>query len=329
MKIQHSRKTSALTVLGAAAVLLAPLAAHPAFAQGGFGGPNGGGGGFGGGGGRGGQGGFGRRLPFAYGTVTAVDAGAGTITISGRNGGPDQTIQTQGTTTIVSQSAASVSDLKKGDTIEVQGVPTGITASSITIGQSPLAGLGGPGGGFGRPGGGGFGGPGGGAPGGGGPGGGGPGGAAADPATASAKGTVTGTSPLTISLSSTASLTLKMDPNAKVTKYTTTALSAVKVGDRVLASGAANEDGSFAATSVALNVDPSTLGGLGGGRGFGGGGFGGGGGRRGGQGAFARPGNGPGGNGGMPPNGFGGPGGPGDPGGAPPPDGGPGGPPAQ
>ena len=201
------------------------------------------------------------------------------------------------------QSAAAVSDLKKGDTIEVQGVPTGITASSITIGQSPLAGLGRPGGGPG--GGGGFGGPNGGAP-----------GAASAPASANAKGTVTGTSPLTISLSSSASLTLKMDPNAKVTKYTTTTLSAVKVGDSVLAMGTANDDGSFAATMVALNVDPSTLGGFGRG---GGGGFGGGGGRRGG-GGFGGPGGGPGfgGGGGFgggqggppPPGGFGGPGAP-------------------
>ena len=111
MNIRNSRKTTALTVLGAAAVLLAPLAVHPAFSlQGGFGGgPNGGGGGFGGpnGGGGfgrrgGGQGGYARRMPFALGTVTAVDAGAGTITIAGRGGGPDQTIQTQGTTSIVS-----------------------------------------------------------------------------------------------------------------------------------------------------------------------------------------------------------------------------------
>jgi len=288
MKTIRNQKTAALAVLGAAALLLAPITMHPALAQGpqgGFGGPGGG------------QGGFNRRPPFAYGTVTAVDAGAGTITISGRGGGPDQTIQTQGTTQIISQVAATVSDLKKGDTIQVQGVPTGITASSVTIGQSPLSGLGGPGGGPGGPP------P---PPGGNGGPGGGPG---AAPATAYATGTVTGTSPLTISLSSTASLTLKMDPNAKVTKYTTTTLSAIKVGDRVLGIGTANDDGSFAATTVALNMDPGGFGGRGGGRGgFGrGGGFGGGG-----RGGFGGGGQG----------GFGGPG-------APPPPGGFGGPPAQ
>ncbi len=288
---QLSRKTATLAVLGAAALLFAPITMHPALAQGpqgGFGGRGfgGGQGGFGGG-----QGGFNRRPPFAYGTVTSVDTGAGTITIAGRGGGPDQTIQTQGTTQIVSQVAAAVSDLKKGDTIQVQGVPTGITASSVSIGQSPLSGMGGPGGGPGGP-----------PPGGNNGGGNGPG---AAPAMAYATGTVTGTSPLTISLSSTASLTLKMDPNAKVTKYTLVTVSAIKVGDRVLAMGTANDDGSFAATTVALNMDPGAMGG------FGRGGFGG---RRGGN--FSRPG---------PGGGQGGYNGPGTP----PPPGGFGGPPAQ
>ncbi len=267
-----SRRAGALALLGAAALLSGPIFAPAAHAQqGGFGGPppggfGGPGGGFGGPGGPGG-GGFNRRPPGAFGTVTAVDAGAGTITISGRSG--SQTIQTQGTTQIVTQTTAAVSDLKKGDTIEVQGVPTGITASSVTIGQSPFAGLGGPGGPGGPPpGGGGFGGP----------------AAAAAPASATAKGTVTGTSPLTISLSGTTSLVLKMDPNAKVTKYTTETLSAVKVGDRVMGIGTANDDGTFAATTVAVNVDMSAMGGRGG---FGGG-YGGGNGRsrRGGGGGF-------------------------------------------
>lgn len=292
-----SRRAGAIALLGAAALLSGPIFAPAAQAQGpqgGFGGP--------GGGGPGGGGGFNRRPPFAFGTVSAIDTGAGTITISGRGGGPDQTVQTQGTTRIVTQAVAAVSDLKKGDTIEVQGVPTGITASSVTIGQSPLSGLGGPGGG----GGGGFGGPGG---------GGGFGGpsAAAAPAAANATGTVTSTSPLTISLSSTASLVLKMDPSAKVTKYTTATLSSIKVGDRILGIGTANDDGSFAATTVAVNMDTSVLGrALGGGFGRG---------RRGGGGPGGGGFGGPGGGGG----GFGGPGGP-APGGF---GGGPGGPPNQ
>ena len=298
-----SRRASAIVLLGAAALIAVPALAPHASAQGpqgGFGGgPNNGPDPFGGGGR---QGGMGRRSPLASGTVTAVDVQAGTITVSSVFGDP-QVIQTQGTTTIVSQTAASVSDLKKGDTIEVRGVPTGLTASSLTIGKSPLGGPGGPpppGGFGGPPPPGGFGGP----P----PPGGGFGGPPA-PAMAYAKGTVTSTSPLTISLSSSALLTLKMDPSAKVTKYTTVALSSIKVGDRVVGIGTANDDGSFAAATIAVNMDM----GRGGGGGFGGG-------RRGGGyrgGGFGRPNNGgPGGFGGPPPGGpnggddFGGPGGP-------------------
>ncbi|MGI4787561.1 MAG: DUF5666 domain-containing protein [Janthinobacterium lividum] len=287
------RKTPTLAVLGAAAILFAPILTSTAQAQG----PQGGGfGPMGGPGGLpGGQGGF-RRPPFATGTVTAIDTGAGTVTITSAFGGASQTIQTQGATQFVSQSAATVADLKKGDQIEVHGVPTGITASTLAIGQSPLSNLGGGGGGFGGP------------P----PGGGGGNGASATPApaTASATGTVTGTSPLTISLSSTASLTLKMDPSAKVTKFTTVQISSIKVGDRVVAMGTANDDGSFAATTVALNMDMSAMG-------QGRGGFGQGGGRRGGgrRGGGGQGGGGFGGGGGQ--GGFGGP----------PPDGGQGGPP--
>lgn len=295
--ISHPRKWPTLAIFGAATLLLAPGLALTAHAQG----PQGGGPG---------GGGFNRRPPFATGTVSAIDTGAGTITIASRFGGGSQTIQTQGTTQFVSQTAATVADLKKGDKIEVQGIPTGITASALTIGDSPLAGLLGPGGG--RPGGG-FGGP----PPGGGFGGlppGGAGGAAPAPATATATGTVTSLSPLTISLSSTASLTLKLDPAAKVTKFVTSTLSSVKVGDRVLGIGTANDDGSFAATTVALNVDTPALG-----QGRGGFGGPGGGGRRGnrGGGGFGGPGGG---------GGFGGPGGGGGFGG-PPPGGGFGGPP--
>ncbi len=284
-----ANKQNALALLGAAALLTGPLWVSPAAAQGpgggfgggGFGGP--GGGGFGGPGGGGGQGGFNRRSPFAYGTVSAVNAGAGTVTISSRFGGGDQVIQTQGTTQIVSQAAAKVSDLKKGDKVEVSGMPTQMTATSLTIGDSPLAGLGGPGGPGGPP-----------------PGGPGGGNAAGNPADTRIMGTVTGTSPLTIALSPTASLTLKMDPSAKVTKYTPVTLNAIKPGDKVAALGTANDDGSFAATTLAVNTDLGAMG-----RGFG---------RRGGYGGQNGPGGfgGPGGQGmgrpGMPPSrGMGGP----------------------
>lgn len=231
-----------------AAMLLVPALQPAAKAQG----PGGGGPG----------GGFNRRMPFAIGKVTAVDAAASTITITSQfGGGGSQTIKTQDTTTIVLQITATVSDLKVGDKIEVQGVPTGITASSLTIGQSPL-----PTGGFGRPGGGG-------GPGGnGGPGGGNPG---APPAfSAFATGKVTSLSPLTIAVSDTVSLTLKMAANAKVSKFTPMALGRIKIGDRVFSMGQTGDDGTFTATSVALNLDTSSQmggrGGFGGGGGFGG-----------------------------------------------------------
>lgn len=260
-----SRRAGAFALLGAAALLAVPVLApmtHAQGPQGGFGGgpnPPTGPDPFGGGGGGGRQGGMGRRPPVASGTVTAVDTGAGTITVSSIFGDL-QVIQTQGTTAIVSQTAASVSELKKGDTIEVRGVPTELTALSLTIGQSPIAGPGGfggppppPPGGPGAP-----------PP----PPGGGGSGTPPPPAMAYAKGTVTSTSPLMISLSSTASLTLKIDPSAKVTKYTTVALGSIKVGDRVIGIGTANNDGSFAATTVAVNMDmgPGGRGGFGGGR---------------------------------------------------------------
>lgn len=270
--LSTARLVPALAAFGLATMLLTPILQPAAKAQGpGGGGPGGGG--------------FNRRPPFALGTVTAVDTAADTITITPQfGGGSSQTIKTENTTQIVSQSVAAVSDLKVGDQVEVQGVPTGMTASSLTIGQSPFmpgrpGGSGGPGG---RPGG--------------------PG--APPPSFAVATGKVTSTSPLTVAVSDTVSLTLKMAANAKVTKFTPVTLGGIKVGDRVLSMGQTGDDGTFTATTVALNVDMGSLmGGMGGRGGFGGG-FGGG---RGGRERGGRNG-GPGGGG----PGGGGPGAPGD-----------------
>lgn len=290
MKVLPGAKLApAFAAFGVATLFCSPLLPQAAQAQGMPGGQF-----------NGGQ--FNRRPPFAFGTVTAVDAGAGTITINSQMG--SQTIQTQGGAQIVTQSAATVADLKVGDKVQIQGVPTGIMASTLTIGQSPLT-PGGPGGGPGGPGGGQ-----------------GRGGPAGGPMSsfAMASGTVSSTSPLTIALSSSVSLTLTLASDAKVTKFAPLALGDIKVGDRVVSTGQAAADGTFAATMVGVNL---TMGGMGmggqrgpggaGPRGFGGpGGFGGGQGR-----GFGGPG-----------GSFGGPGG-GGPGGpdGPPPDGGPGGPP--
>lgn len=200
------------------------------------------------GGGR--QGGFGgANMPFATGTVTAVDAAAKTITITSQFGGNSETIQVSDTTKIEAQVTASVTDLKTGDHVQVQGIPTGITASSLTIGENPMA--------QGRPGGrpGGF---------GGGPGGnpnrpGGP----AQPASAEANGSVTATNPLTISLGEGATLTLKTDSKTKVTKFATVGLDGIKVGDRIFSQGQSGANGVFAATSVDVNMQGGGFGGFG------------------------------------------------------------------
>jgi len=270
------------------------------------GGPGGGRGGFGGGqqgGPGGGRQGRGGPAPFANGIITALDASAGRITLRAQQGEQSQIVEVASGTPIVSQVTVTVADLQVGDQVQVQGMPTEITASALTIGQMPPGFGGGPGG-FGGPGGGGQGGP----PGGGGPGGqGGPGGRpqGGPPAFASATGKVTSTSPLTIALSGDVSVTLKLASNAKITRIKTVDLSSLKVGDRITAMGQANNDGAFAATSVGVNIEMG-----GGGRGGRGGGPGGGG-----------PGGGfggPGGRGGGPGGGFGGPP-PGGPDGPPPP----------
>lgn len=267
---------------------------------GGFGGPGGGFGGPGGGGpGGGGRGGFGGRMPFALGAITSVDTGAGTVTITSQFGGNPQVIKVGADAQVVSQMDTTVADLKVGDQVQVQGVPTGITASQLTVGTPPagLPGAGGFGGGR-------FGGP---RPGGGAPGGGNAGGAASAQGFASATGTIkslpTAADPhLLITLGPDAQLFLKMAPGAKITKYTTMKLTDLKVGDRVVASGQTGDDGTLTATSVGVNM-PMMQGGFGPG-GFGGGGRGGRGRRGGGQGPGGPN---PGGFGGGGGGGFGGP----------------------
>jgi hypothetical protein len=253
--------------------------------------------------GPGGRGGFGGQMPFAAGTITGGDSNTGRLTIQSQFGGNAQTIQVTNSTQLVTQTAVTVADLQVNDQVQVQGVPTGITASSLTSGQMPSFLPGG------RP------------PQ---PGGGNPGGAAAGNANAggpaanattafaSATGKITATSPLTISIGNGVSLSIKLASNARVTKITPIAFNSLKVGDRVMAAGQAGADGTFAATGIAVNME---MGGMGPG-GFGRGGGPGGPGGRGGPGGFG-PG-GPGGPGGPPP------GGPPDPGAEPPP--GPGGP---
>ncbi len=184
------------------------------------------------------------RLPFANGTVTAVDAAAGTVTLTPMfGGGMPQTVRVTGATQITATREGTVGDLKVGDTIQVRGVPTGITASQITAGDSadqaggsmmggnmslPQTGtrLGG------RPGLGG-----------------------AQPAWAQASGKITGLSPLTVSLSDGVAVTLKVGPDVKVSRNVTEKVGDIKAGDRIMANGTTGDDGVLAATRIRVNVD--------------------------------------------------------------------------
>lgn len=272
MKTNTLRKGRALA---AGLTLMTTVLATAAVAQGpggggGFGGPPPGGFGGPGGGGRGGFGG-GRGFPGAFGAVSAVDTTAGTITITPRFGGGNASqVITVGTDAqIVSQTDTTVAALKVGDQVQVQGVPTGITASQLTVGTPPtgLPGAGGPGGGrFGGPGGGGA-------------GGGNAGGAAPAQGFATATGKIASLptaadAHLSITLGPDVILYLKMAPGAKITKYTTLKLTDLKVGDQVIATGQTGADGTLTASAVGVNMAMMQGGGFGGG--FGGGGFGGG-----------------------------------------------------
>lgn len=245
-------------------------------------------GGRGGRGGRGGGfGGFAGQMPFTSGTIISGDASAGTITITSRFGGGNQVIHVGQDTKIYTQTTIKASDLKVGDKLQVQGVPTGITASTIQAGEMPDflgGGMRGRGNRGGQQGGGGGLAGGAGAPGAG-------GGQTANPngqdpnappptsGNATATGTVVGLNPLIISLSDEVTVVLKLKADAKLTRIAEMPYSKLKPGDQLIASGQSNQDGSFNATGIGINMTAA------GGRGFGAPGFGPGGGGRGGRGA--------------------------------------------
>lgn len=212
--------------------------------------------------GQGGPGGFGGRMPSMSGTITGGDRAAGTITITSPFGGGAQTLKVSPTTKYAAQTTIDAGALRVGDEIQVQGVPTGITASSITAGQMPD---------FLRPGGNnGRGRNGAGAPGNAGgqtdPNAAGGNGAGQDPALAppqafaSATGRVIATSPLTIALSNNVSITLKTSAETQVTKISTATFDSLKVGDIILATGQADASGTFTATGVGINLNQGGFG---------------------------------------------------------------------
>ncbi len=184
------------------------------------------------------------RLPFANGTVTAVDAAAGTVTLMPMfGGGTPQTVKVTDETKITATRGGTVGDLKVGDTIQVRGVPTGITAAQITAGDSadPMGGgmgfmparpLRGAGFGNGRPN---------------------PGGPQA--AFAQASGTITSLSPLTVSVSEGVQVTLRVGPQAKISRNVSEKIGDLKAGDRVMANGKAGDDGVLAASRIRVNAD--------------------------------------------------------------------------
>ena len=188
------------------------------------------------------------RLPFANGAVTAVDAAAGTVTLAPMfSGGTPQVVRVTGETKITATRAGTVADLKVGDTIQVRGVPTGITASQITAGDSAdMAGgagmmpmgprLGG-------------------MPGTGQPGVGGMQMGGMQTASAQATGTITGLSPLTVSVSDGVVVTLRVGPGVKISRNVSEGIGDLKAGDRVTASGTAGEDGVLAASRIRVNTD--------------------------------------------------------------------------
>ncbi len=257
-RIPDMRTTRWLAALTLAAVATAASAQGPGMGPGpGMGGP--------------GQMG---RMPFVMGTVASIDRAASTIMVNSPFGGGGETaVRVNAQTQVAGQVTIQVSDLKVDDQVQIQGMPTGLTANSINAGQMPdflRMNMGrGPGG---QPGQGG--------PGPGGPGQGGQPGQAAQgqgnrgqqpqqPAMAfgSVTGKVSATSPLTIAVSKDVSVIIKLAPDAKITKITTVTLASVKVGDRIMAMGGEADDGVFLATGIGVNMSMGGMGGMGGGRG--------------------------------------------------------------
>ncbi len=193
------------------------------------------------------------KMPFALGTVRSVDAAAGSFVVTSQFGGDSRTVKVTAATQISARVESKVSDLKVGETVQVRGVPTGITASQISAGDAPAPGptMGGGimGGGImgngmmgngmmgegtsgmGR------------ANSAGGPG----------AAYAQASGKITALSPLTLALPGDVQVILKATPEVKVSRMVTEKIGDLKAGDTVMVSGQPADDGSLAATRVRVN----------------------------------------------------------------------------
>ncbi len=199
------------------------------------------------------------------GTITGGDMKAGTMVISSQFGGGSQTIKVNPDTKFTTQQTVTIGSLRAGDQVQVQGVPAVITASSITAGELPdflqnNRNRGGRGAAAATS-----------------------GAAAADPsvidpnnppqptASATATGKVVSTNPLTIVINTNVTIILKLASGVKITKLSSVPFSSLKVGDKLIASGTTDPDGTFTATGVGVNLDMGGRGmGAFGGRGGGG-----------------------------------------------------------
>ena len=76
----------------------------------------------------------------AFGSISAIDATGKTITVANDAAGDSSKVSVTSDTNIFTQASVNLNAVEVGDTIDVQGVPTGITASSITDGQNPMFG---------------------------------------------------------------------------------------------------------------------------------------------------------------------------------------------
>jgi len=181
------------------------------------------------------------------GKISTIDAAAGTITLTSRIGSI-QVIKGTADTTIESQVTITVSELKVGDEVQVQGIPTGISADTITAGSPPAFMMGGRGrrspGGF-VP-----------APGRAGPldANGNPVPQGPPPANAVANGKVVSTTPLTISVAENMDVVLRLARDGKISRYAPIPFSKLKIGDAIMAMGTIGQDGSFTATSIGVNM---------------------------------------------------------------------------
>ncbi|MCC6730563.1 MAG: hypothetical protein IT208_14610 [Chthonomonadales bacterium] len=176
------------------------------------------------------------RMPFVTGAVAQIDRDNGLVAVASPFGGEPQVVRLTNDTRLYSQKPARAESLKVGEQVQVQGMPTAITANTVTIGQMPNL-----------------------MPGGFGPGG--PGrarqrGARAQQsmAFAAATGKVTSTSPLTVALNETVSVVLKVTSSTRLTRISTATLGDLKEGDQLMAAGEMGDEGVLAATTIGINM---------------------------------------------------------------------------